>query len=610
MARQARRAANLVPGASLRGLVFDSCFENRIPNTFGMLQHLGMPNRNRVFVSESPHLDTAGLATALRIDESEVLLRRYAPHGRGHCTFHGLHILKARIEDRVRRFSPAAIAAGVLHHPATHELRDLPFSTVGWDELQDSCPCEAEGVRQNWVTVNGTSRCHSCGGSLGRIPAVPVPEELRPSLEFIANLVDPDPVRQAVALGMLPAAIRGAGRTLLYDMVMNLARAISMKADAADFPTRVQALASACRALMLWPAGLSGTEPADGCPVHVWHWIRRTYSLMDVGSQRGSPRRPVQPDQATVAIGTPPALGYSPSGSRGRMRTGLIGAMAAARLCGVDEQALKQAWDAGRFTQHEWVLGALRVRAFDPEEVVAIAPLLRVAGTRGRAASHLGLPLYGLEQLLERAIFRPGRPGGGVRQSEVHMIAARALGAEIEGAASETRGPAIKFLDAIRHVSGRPKPWGAAVAALLDGTIPFSLGEGAVRHGIAGRLTVSRDAIPQLLAMRSDETRPTVAIERAERWSGIDALECLNGDKCAPELLAGLDRTGGRGKGLYLASEIIQRAAAGVTTFDLARRSGLGTTKVASRLMADGVPQIQVGLWKRCHAERVLLPGV
>lgn len=61
--RQVRRPANAVPGASLRGIVFDACYDNRIPNTFGMLRHLGMPNRNRVLVSESVHLDAAGLAT-------------------------------------------------------------------------------------------------------------------------------------------------------------------------------------------------------------------------------------------------------------------------------------------------------------------------------------------------------------------------------------------------------------------------------------------------------------------------------------------------------------------------------------------------------------------
>lgn len=601
MARQARRAANLVPGASLRGLVFDGCYINRIPHTFGMLRHFGLPNRNRVLVSESPHLNTAGLAAALRIDESEVLSRRYPAVGRGHCDFFGLHVMKARIEDQVRRFSPAAIANGVHYHPATHELRDLPFSTIGWDQLRDTCDCENEGVRQNWVTTNGSSRCHSCGGSLGRLRAVPVPHDLRPALELIAQLVDPDTVVQVAARAMLPADIRDADRTLLYDIIMNLARVQGADAGTSDFDTRIHALAAACQALISWPTGLDLIERAADCPTDVWEWTRKNYAILDVASGTARPQAPSSQVSASHAVAA-----YSPSGSKGRFCAGLLSAMAAARLGGVDEQALKQAWDDGRFTQHVWALGPNRTRAFDPDEVIAVAPTLRVAGCRAMAARHIGVPIYGLEQLLEADLFSPAAPTSGAGQAETHMNAARDLAARLEAFQSAVTEPAILLLEAIRHVSGRPKPWGAVVEALLGGTIPFAVVDGIKKSGLLGRIVVARAAIPDIVGMPHDP-RPLVAIERADHWSGVDALECLNGNRSAAELLEGIEGVG-KGRRRHLpVLQVLQRAASGVTTFDLTRRSGMGTTRVAAVLASSGVGQIAPGLWERPTAEKLIL---
>ncbi|WP_404373755.1 hypothetical protein AB5I39_08635 [Sphingomonas sp. MMS24-J45] len=599
MARQALRGADLSPGASLRGIVFDTCFSNSIPHTFGILKHFGMPNRNRVLVSESRHLNTAGLAAALRIDETEVIERRYPAHGRGHRIFFGIHVMKRRIEARVRRFSPAAIAKGVQHHPATHELKDLPFSTVGWDMLHDTCPCTEDGVVQNWVTVNGSTRCHACGGSLGKIASVPVPDALRLALRLIASIVDPDPARQEAALEMLPITIRGVSRTLLYDMVMNIARMVSPDVDEDDFSTRTTALARACDAVINWPEGLAEISRSENCPVSVWEWVRRHYGMLDVCGHSAVVRQRAAPVHAVANAAH--AATYAPSGSAGWARSSLLGAMAAARLCGVDESALKKAWDEGRFTQHKWVQGSLRVRAFDPVEVVAVAPFLRVAGSRARAASDLGLPIYGLEQLLERDLFSPVSPGPGIKQTEAHMAAAQAFVEDLQRAKTDVTG-SIAFVEAIRHVSGRMKPWGAAFAAMLDGDIPFAVAEACDDPPFVGRLRVSPEAITALLALSETEV-PKVAIERAKYWMQGDALECLNGNRSAGELLDGLASLDTPKKKRYLVADVLHRASLGVTTSDIARRFGCTIMRAAITLDANKVPQIAPGLWNRNLAE-------
>ncbi len=601
MARQARRAATLVPGASLRGLVFDVCFQNRIPHTYGMLNHFGMPNRNRVLVSESPDLDVAGLATALRISEEEVQLRRYPLSEKGHRKFFGLDVLKSRIEDRVRRFSPAAISEGHRYHPATHELRDLPFSTIGWDMLQDTCPCEEKGIKQNWVTSNGSDRCHACAGDLGKLPSVAVPEEWKPQLQFIAKLVDPDPASHEIARSMLPAAIRQTRRNLLYDVVMSAARAISDGKPGANTISRTEAIAKACEAAMLWPNGLHLIERSVECRTNAWDRVRRAYTLLDCIGDDPTPA----PD-TKAAQDAPAAPRYHPSGAIGRLRSPYISAMEAARLSGVDEPALKQAWDEGKFTQHRWAQGSLRIRAFDPAEVVALAPKLRVVGCRTIVANELGLPLYGLEQLLEASVIAPDAPSSQAKQLEVHRAAARSFVAGVEQRAASVVGARISFRDAIRHVSGRPKPWGAAFSAMLAGNLTFELVADAKQRAVVDRILVDRRAITSFVAMDHDLQIDT-QIERCQWWSGTDALECLNGNRSAYDLLSGLDSQGGGMRKRYSVEQILKRAATGVTTFDLTRRTGVATTRVAALLEKRGVPQIAPGLWDRCQAEALLV---
>ncbi len=100
---------------------------------------------------------------------------------------------------------------------------------------------------------------------------------------------------------------------------------------------------------------------------------------------------------------------------------------------------------------------------------------------------------------------------------------------------------------------------------------------------------------------------PKIPIERADRWSGADALECLNGNRSASELLNGIEFTGTKKRRLLPVKLVIERAAAGVTTFDLTRRSGVGTTRIAARLEQNAVPQLASGLWERTRAEELTL---
>ena len=94
-------------GESLRSLVARACKLNHLPNSWGLLQYVGLPNRSRVRVAEDSNIDPAELAHAIGVDDKEVRTRRYEALGRGHGSFFGLDVNYAAIETRIRRFSVA-----------------------------------------------------------------------------------------------------------------------------------------------------------------------------------------------------------------------------------------------------------------------------------------------------------------------------------------------------------------------------------------------------------------------------------------------------------------------------------------------------------------------
>ena len=600
--RRLLKTAPPIAGESLRGLVANACARNHIPNTWGMLQHFGLRHRNRVDVSESQDIDTAALATALSIDESEVMVRRYPGVGRSHRNFYGMQIHAGRIEDRIRRFSPAAIAAGYDHHPAVHELRDLPFSLIGWDMLQETCPCEFGGARQGWTRVNGTSRCDRCGGWLGRLDPGLVPQHLQSRLSLLAGIVNPDHEARQPVLTRLPDAIKAANRSLLFDVAVSLG-ACADKAKFAGACAQMEqtyGLALACDALLEWPHGLTRFRRASLLPENKWELVRRNYLLLDRCCEEDLP---LDDGQSTTCDSPAGKATYVPSGRCGRIEGKFISAMAAARLGLVDETALKQAWDDGLLTAHKWVHGDSLVRAFDPEEVIALAPRLRRTKAQTRVAHLLGMSVFGVEQLEALGLFQPQHPSLEQSQWDVHQAEFRLLADRVATAAENILLDPVPLQEAVRHISGRPKPWGPIIEALLTGAIHYTYADS--EKSLVGRIAIPRQslaAVTNLSFNREQYPHGTFA----EQWAQKDALECLNGDENAPWLLDQLASSGSRPK-RFMAADVEALAIIYITTADLASRAGMSVSKIYAMLRDAGISHIAKGLWDRSAAERVIL---
>lgn len=597
--RRLLRAAAPIPGESLRGLVADACARNHISNTWGMLQHFGLPHRNRVDLSESGDLKVTELATALGVDERDVSARRYPLVGPSQRSFYGLRLNANRIENHLRRFSPAAISDRHLHHLAVHELRDVPFSPVGWDILQSSCPCEPGGLPQRWVRVNGTARCDGCGGRLDRIEPLRVPEGLRGALSLLGGIVDPEEGARDAAMAMLPHEIRATDRTMLFDVIITIGRALTPAAGSAV--RYCEGLVRSCEAVMAWPNGLAGlgSSPSNN---QNWDVARRNYLLLDTCTENS--QKDQQLSAGDTHIKVPSRALYIPQGACGRIESPFVSGLAAARVAGVDEHALKQAWDDGLLTQHLSVLRGERVRAFDPEEVRSLAPRLRRSKARTRVAALLGITAFGVEQLAALKLFQPQAPAAAQSQWDVHRTEAERLISTLKDQASEGVQEPVRLSDAVRLISGRAKPWGPIFEKLSSAEIPYSYRDIA-DYPLVRRILISADHLPMILSAQFDRSR-FVGETFEEKWSQKDALDCVNGYENAPELLQNLISYATRPK-LYLAKDVEMLASSGVTTSDLARRSALSVTRTFMILEKAGVPQIAPGLWARGLAEPLFL---
>lgn len=571
---------------SLRGLTMRSCHANFLPNSFGLLQHLGLVHRNRVNVSEDPGIDPAELAHAMRVAEDEVRARRYEPLARGHVSFFGLDINRRRIETAIRRFSPLAFRKDDPHQPHHHraawELRDIPFCLEAWDMLQDTCHCEPGGVVQRWSrTKTRVEECDECGDPLAWLEPFEVPLDMRSALHVLRAIVLPSPEARLEAVDLLPEPLRATDRSALFAMVVRLANAVDPSAADVSIENpraRLGALHSACDALRQWPRGLIDIELAPGTPGGTRDWLRSLWNKLGrgepVGAAKAKQRR------------TP-----KPATARRNAADGPVGIRRATEIAKLSPEVLHAAWEHRMVTRHERMHGERVVPAFDQGELIALGAEWRRRRQPDSLAFEYGLPLYAIEQFASvGCVLADVRsiPGTGphftpesVGTFENGMIA---------GVSSVSEPIALR--QAMRLVGGRLKPWGPAFRRLIDGGIPYDLVEG---RRLVDRIVVEREHVEAIASLLFDDTEPP-RFGFSDTMVQGDALEVLNAGGDLAHLLDAIPSTGRNPKS-YRVSDVLDRARQIVTL-----------PEIAAVLETDPASALQELTRKKLVGSR-LLPG-
>lgn len=610
--RRLRTGIRVNPTESLRSLIYRSCAINDLPNSWGLLQHLGLHHRNQVLVAEGDDIETAQLAHAMRIADHDVLFRRYEDLGRNHRSFFGLDVHQDGLENRIRSFSPAALRADAAKrsgpddraytfHRATWELRAIPFCLEHWDMLQDRCWCEGEGVIQRWTrTASHLHECDKCGDPLASLESYPVPDDMRPALSALRALVDPITSTRATAAVALPEAMRAADRSRIFYAVGRLADAIDpdAKGRPIDAPReRLHGLWRACMALISWPEGFG--EIAD-LAVSAGQRSRIRKAWLAIGDATSSADKTKAESEAGFRRKNT-AKGSLSRCEALKLANSLkpVGIRPATEIARLSTKILMWAWDAGHFTQHRRAHGPRELPAFDRVELVNFSDKWSKRVSPSSLAHELGISLHGVEQLAALGVIpakAPAIPDSGPHfyPEDVEEFFTR-LEDLVAGpvAAAETIVDPVTLIHAMKHVSGRPKPWGPVIKMLLDGDMHFEVSE---NRRVADSIVISASDIYIVKALRFD--RDSFEIDFSPEIIQHDALNLLNIADSASRILNGLPSKGVNPK-FYRVADIEERAQKFVTLPELALALGMIPADAYDWLKDERFAETMPGLWNR-----------
>jgi hypothetical protein len=577
-----------VDGESLRGLVARACERNFIPNSWGVLQYLGLAHRNRVLVSEDPNLAPADLAYAVGTSDAEVARRRYDRVGANHVSFFGLNVRRTAIETKVRRFSPRSLSEHP-YHRAIWELRDLPFCPFGWDLLQDRCHCDGDdGIVQGWTrTLAPVDRCDRCGDLLAHMEATPVPERMRGDLSFVLAIVGTSAEERSLGHA-LPAALVDVDRSLVFDLLLHLARAVidMPPRDPRDLTAALawcRALQTACRAIVNWPQGLRHLQPADHVDPRTWGVLTTKY--------------------ASLAQPVPgPIENQGPWEARATLGNDIIGLKAAATLVGMKEETLAALWTGAVLEPHRKMFGGRLLPAFHPYELITFAARWHSRIGIQSFGYKLGISYHGVEQLIVSGLLSatapclPGTPPN-ISSTESEDFHCRVR----SGAARDVDDP-VPLRWAMTVIGGRLKPWGPIFMAMLQAEFPYAINEGSA--SMVDTIVIPRIAIRRLRHFHFDQAA-FPAFSFARRMVQHEALATLNISARGARVLKGLEVVGVSPK-TYAVTDVEERARAIITLPEIAFLLEEDYPDAHIRLSRAGWGPVFPGAYHRADTEREL----
>ncbi len=581
---------------SLRGGVARATWRAGLPNSWTLLGEIGLRHRNRVLVSEDAAIDIGMLAEALAVPREEIASRRYEEAGKGSRSYYGLVVPIGSIETNRRRFAPTFLRDHD-HHLACWELKFLPFCPVTWDLLVSSCTlCRSgEGQRQGWTrTLTPIDRCDECGRRLSRMPSEQVPSSMRPALEVLARLVDPDIETRQGVLAILPSPLQEASPQALFDVVLGLSRHMAAPPANSVGNEELGRIHAACEAIQRWPVGLDEMQFSASLKGATLPALMQAYAAL--GSE---PR-----DSAIGAeIASMTGARTTCSKPASRSKRAILGMREAVALAGLTDDVLRAVWNARLVTRHYRAHGPRMLPAFDSAELEMLAAAWKARIGAASVAYRFGLPNYAIEQCARLRVLTPtmlATPGTGPYFSPASI---NSFTTSLMSSAIKPEGETAALSDAMSWTSGDMKPWGQVLHAIKMGILPTVLTDGFEKH-LARRLLVDREAIGTMLSQL--RTPAAAEVSDIPQWiTQGDALEILNCSVTSTEVLEGLERRGANPK-LVRLEDVLALARSSIPTAEVARLLQMDTARTFRVLRAARVREIVLGCWDRPHAMRLI----
>lgn len=589
-------ATTPVAGQSLRGLAAHSLRCNQVRTSWRVLKKVGSPSRNRPLLSEHPSVCAEKLAAALRVDEETVQQRMYPVIGHSERSFFGLPVPHSGIENRERCFAPTFLKDNH-HHLAAWELRLLPFCPASWDILISRCPClPGKITTQGWTrTGSYPDQCDECSRPLNRLQTPQVPKKMRKDLQLAASLVLDVTHNRDGWRELLPQNLEGVETAKLFRVLHSLAGNISPsikkteifggKSEIGIDPATcviIERLRLACMVIMGWPYAIEKARfnlAEDSAAL-----VKLQKEYCDLGVIRDRPNRRAE-ETKTEPI---------PMTAEGARRIGIRKAAAFAQLT---PETLQSIWDAGLVSRFVRPHGGKVLPAFEMKELKNIANSWRRRLELGSVAYRLGITRYGLEQIiLEGGIIAKAIT---VNDDEPAFLDKDV--ADFEAVLIKLANPSItngqSISDAFRKISGREKPWGPLITAMLAGRVRYNVLQGSCP--IMDRVIIMLDSDSMISNLPDDANYLT------DKLCQSDALEVLNCSASSLTIFAGLDSIG-RNPRIFSRKAILKLAVSVIATTEVAEKLGIHPARVARIMGSAGIHEKVRGGWPRELTERFI----
>jgi hypothetical protein len=598
-----------IEGESLDGFIARVAAANWIENALTITSLAGVIYGHKPTLSTSNWEGLPILADCLQTDLEQLQRRSYPTVSDGRRVFLGIPMARNDIDIAVRRFSPSALAISP-HHRALWQLRAFPFCAETWQFLADRCPrCNAF---QRWHHTNGIARCDRCVEDLSAAQVMEVPSTLRPSLKAALGLVHHDPSCRLKSLAMLPSALGDLGNADAYDLLVRVAIVVEPRLTPARFGTNARwnqpapivaaAIAAAWDILLGWPCSMEHLM-ADRLSV-----ATKRHRDGNDGATMRFLRVPTKIERVQAKVRTiieqfRDAIDLDGQNSSWLHQATLSTHEASVRLghsTGGVAELRRQGALRTVFALHE----CRATPRYDADEIDGLAGIIEKRISLEGAASKLGIPVYGLEQLLAL----------GLLETEGDRFCVPRYGSP-----QLTRPKLDEFISAIRHsstetlasqpvtlraaavsIGGRLKPWGPIFASLMTGSLPFVIEtSGSV---LAEQILVDHTCYRFLRSLRF-KTLDYPRARFSSTMSRRDAGEALNlHPRAYTEVLKALDSNAAGEKAVsVLAVEKLCKAH--ITSRELALRLGTSTKGAIAEAKEMRVPLLGPAGWCRDASE-------
>lgn len=526
------------PDESLVGLIARTSCRNWLPRLRSILGATTATWHVHFNLAARDDIDFDQLAFAARLPPHEVEARRYR---RSEMMpdlpvvgFHGANIPVYDLNLKRRRVTASWLKSGyhsalghhalVTHCPATGEL------------LFDQCPRCSIGL--NW-TKSAITRCTACGLDIADHEGERVPRQTVAATRVMLNIIHPHPARHSQAMADLHTQLAGLDRGLVFELGWRVGCVLAGvglggRDDATRLPvdTRLKVLEAGSAVLSSWPDSLHGALRGRVAGSTAAPSTELAGQVREILTARNC-----WPTLREVLHQAVPGLKWSAvSAVKSVLELGVNSAELQQTL-GVSQKVLDRLRGTSQLTA---VRSSGEVNSHEIFEAAGLNDLKSLLEDRisvGSIAERLDISRHGVEQLASLGFIEifdhgPLRSGFLARQakrSDYLAIVERLTEAAIDGTEDdEAERPTISIDLALKIIGGREKPWGPVIAAMLDGTLPFSL-DRSQGNRFMGRVRIAVGDVHVLPGMRFEADIFTDKGFEFERLiNGRDAEELLN----------------------------------------------------------------------------------